>query len=314
MCEPIDFKKNAIEVSLNNIKTDKKLSETEIPASIKNEDKINTSKLLTVLKEVESAIRSKNYQSVENHFTEDGYKVFLRLIKYGNAVIVRSVNYDFIKFENSILARELPMKFTFTNRRTILENVVFTFEETNCKITSLAFSVSADLAKQIINQEVWNDYSKIAIINFIENYQTAYALERLDYLKDIFSDNALIIVGRIVTPAHTIENKYIPPKIERVKLSKDQYMKNLEGVFKNQEYVNLKFSDISIMKQPKQDAKEIYGIAMQQDYFSASYGDRGYLFLIVDLNNPNEPVIHVRTWQEEKYFDDDIGVYGFKDF
>lgn len=45
---------------------------------------------------------------------------------------------------------------------------------------------------------------------------------------------------------------------------------------------------------------ELYGIQIRQDYFSTYYGDSGYLFLMVDLNNPEEPIIHVRTWQPER--------------
>jgi len=322
LCEPIVFRRNTKDISLNNIAETVKnqqellsstsLREHKISESISKIDKTDEVKLLAILVEVENAIRSKNYQSVKSHFTNEGYKIFLRLVEYGNAVIIGKANYTFLKFEDAILVRALPMKFTFTNRRTILENVVFTFDKTDNKITSLSFSVSNALSNQILEQKSWDNYSKMAIINFIENYQTAFALERLDYLKNIFSDNALIIVGRVVTPAFTIENRYIPPKIEMVKQSKAQYMKNLERVFRNNEYVNLKFSDISIMKQPRPDATEIYGISMQQNYFSATYGDSGYLFLIVDLNNHNEPIIHVRTWQPER--DEEIGIYGFKDF
>jgi hypothetical protein len=50
-------------------------------------------------------------------------------------------------------------------------------------------------ARIILKYESWSEYSRVTIINFIENYKTAYALKRLDYIESIFSDNALIIVG-----------------------------------------------------------------------------------------------------------------------
>ena len=43
-----------------------------------------------------------------------------------------------------------------------------------------------------------------------------------------------------------------------------------------------------------------------KDYFFSSYGDTDYLFLMIDLNQPQRPVIHVRTWQPEK--DPDFGL------
>ena len=52
---------------------------------------------------------------------------------------------------------------------------------------------------------------------------------------------------------------------------------------------------------------ELYGIQIKQDYYSTNYGDQGYLFLMVDLNDPDKPIIKVRTWQPEK--DPDFGLY-----
>ena len=57
---------------------------------------------------------------------------------------------------------------------------------------------------------------------------------------------------------------------------------------------------------------EVYGIQIRQDYYSINYGDTGYLFLFVDLNDPNNPIIKVRTWQPDR--DPDFGLYGLGDF
>ncbi|GHT19134.1 hypothetical protein AGMMS4957_02710 [Bacteroidia bacterium] len=153
----------------------------------------------------------------------------------------------------------------------------------------------------------------MAIINFIENYKTAYALKRLDYIESIFSDNALIIVGKTVkNHVGTDVAKFSLPS-NRTKLTqytKGQYMKQLSTVFKSNEYVNLKFTDTSVKKAGA--GGEIYGIQLKQDYFSTTYGDSGYLFLMVDLNKPEEPTIHIRTWQPEK--DPDFGLYDISNF
>ena len=45
---------------------------------------------------------------------------------------------------------------------------------------------------------------------------------------------------------------------------------------------------------------EIYGIQIHQDYYSSTYGDTGYLFLMVDINDPDNPIISIRTWQPER--------------
>ena len=56
----------------------------------------------------------------------------------------------------------------------------------------------------------------------------------------------------------------------------------------------------------------MYAIQIAQDYYSTNYGDKGYLFLIVDINNPTQPLIKVRTWQPDK--DPNFGLYGPGDF
>lgn len=53
---------------------------------------------------------------------------------------------------------------------------------------------------------------------------------------------------------------------------------------------------------------ELYAIQIAQDYYSSSYGDKGYLFLMVDINDPENPIIKVRTWQPDK--DPNFGLYG----
>jgi hypothetical protein len=87
-------------------------------------------------------------------------------------------------------------------------------------------------------------------------------------------------------------------------------MQQLGTVFRSNEYVNLKFTDIDVEQAGK--GGEIYGIQLKQDYFSTSYGDTGYLFLAVDLNNTEKPIIHIRTWQPEK--DPNFGVYDLSHF
>jgi hypothetical protein len=114
----------------------------------------------------------------------------------------------------------------------------------------------------------------------------------------------------VLRKATHLENRYIPPKVEKVRYDKATYMTHLEKCFNRQEYIHLKFADCAIKKAGQ--GGERYGIQMQQDYFSATYGDKGYLFLYVDLNDPYKPIIHIRTWQEEK--DPNFGVYNLGQF
>ena len=251
------------------------------------------------MKKVESAIRTRNYDGIQSLCTESGYDMFNRLIKYGQAKIVSEPQFKFLECNGEVTCRSLPMSFKFkSNQRTFVEDVVFTLNKEG-KIDCLSFGLNKPAVDDIMNQTSWNDTVRNVLINFLESYKTAYALKRYEYINSIFSDDALIITGSVLK--HTVANEGQPMSKQAVKYTrqtKSEYMKKLQHIFRSSEFINLRFADNQVRKSGV--GGEIYGIQIKQDYFSSSYGDTGYLFLMVDLNNPKEPVIHVRTWQPEK--------------
>ena len=202
------------------------------------------------------------------------------------------------------------MSFSFANNnRKFVENVVFVFDDQQ-KVSNITFGLDQQSTSDILSKKAWDDKSKMQLISFLENYKTAYALKRLDYINDIFSDDALIITGRVVK--RTVENEVMRNNqyVEFTRHNKQDYIKRLSRIFSSNEYINLKFANTDLAKMGK--GGELYGIQIRQDYFSTHYGDTGYLFLMVDLNNPDKPIIHVRTWQPEP--DPNFGVIGAGDF
>ena len=75
-------------------------------------------------------------------------------------------------------------------------------------------------------------------------------------------------------------------------------MSQLEKCIKSYEYFNINFSDNDI--QNAAYGGVTFGIQIRQDYYSEHYGDQGYLFLFVDLNEADKPIIKIRTWQPER--------------
>ena len=247
------------------------------------------------------AITAKKYEDVQEHFTSEGLDMFNRLISYGNAKIVGEPSYAVYKNNDRTVVRSVPMSFSFRNGSTkFVENVVFTFNEQGM-IESLAFGLDDAATRDVLTKQAWPEHARMSIIEFLENYKTAFALERLDYIRTIFDENAVIIVGKIAKAATGIspENQitYNNNIIIRTRYTKEQYLKNLERCFSSNEFVNVRFANNDIIKAGK--GGEIYGIQIKQDYYSANYGDTGYLFLLVDLNDPEAPMIKVRTWQPE---------------
>ena len=250
------------------------------------------------MKKVEKAIRTRNFTDIQSLCTESGYDMFNRLIKYGQGKIIKEPEFRFLECNGEVTCRSLPMSFKFSNQRTFVEDVVFTLNKEG-KIDCLSFGLNKPAVDDIMNQTSWNDTVRNVLINFLESYKTAYALKRYDYINSIFSDDALIITGSVLK--HTASNEGQAMSKQAVKYTrqtKSEYMKKLQHIFRSSEFINLRFADNQVRKSGV--GGEIYGIQIKQDYFSSSYGDTGYLFLMVDLNNPKEPVIHVRTWQPEK--------------
>lgn len=245
-----------------------------------------------------SAIKKSNYTGLEKLFTQEGWEVFNRLIRYGNARIISTPIVKMEPMEGYVYCRAVPMQFSFSRNRKFSENVVFVFEQKSHLIDNVQFGLSQVAEGDILSNPAWKDESKLVLRNFLENYKTAYALKNISYLEQVLADDALIITGKTVMKREgDAENGYRTNKyVELTRQDKVSYLKRLRQVFAGQEFINIKFANNEVVKMGK--GGEIYGIQIKQDYFSASYGDSGYLFFLVDVNNPHEPIIHVRAWQE----------------
>lgn len=251
-----------------------------------------------------AALKSRETKNVQSLFTPDGWDMYLKLLHYGNAKVIGNPQYSFYKMGEDVICRSVPMSFSFSNnRRKFVESVTFTFNKEKM-IDAVAFGLGNVAKTDIFNRGAmanWSEESRMILANFLENYKTAFALKRTDYIESIFDDNAVIITGHVVKKAEkTIENgKYIQNEhVKYNRMSKADYIKNLRMCFDSNEFINIKFTDNDIMKMGQ--GGELYGIQIHQDYYSSSYGDTGYLFLLVDINNPKEPTIYVRTWQPER--------------
>lgn len=277
--------------------------EAEIERASKATAPTNTDSYRKAMKSVVKAIATRNYAGVKPLFTPEGYAMFNSLINYGRARLLNpNPQIDYFKLRDEVVARSVPMAFSFAHgvRKKFVEDVTFTFNKDGL-IDAVAFAVGQRTWSDVMSRTKWPIPSRMTIIEFLENYKTAYALKRWDYLNSIFDDNALIIVGSVVHRMQRVPGDGIRyqdmPVVRSNRLSKQQYMQNLQKCFRSNEFVNIRFSDTNVQK-GRPDVDD-YGIQLKQDYYSSSYGDTGYLFLRVDINNPNEPIIRVRTWQPQ---------------
>lgn len=255
-----------------------------------------------IMDKVMNSIKTGKYDSVKELFSADGQDMFDKLVSYGKGRIVGTPAPTYMAIGDEVVCRSIPINFSFlNNNRQFVENITFTFNADK-KIDCLAFGLDEKAADDILHHVAWGEYARKILTEFLENYKTAYSLKRLDYLRQVFDDNAVIITGKVVTrPESTddagrqyLNNKYV----QLTRQSKEQYLRNLERCFESNEFINIRFAENDIVKAGV--GGEVYGIQIKQDYYSSNYGDTGYLFLMVDLNDPKQPIIKVRVWQPER--------------
>ena len=92
----------------------------------------------------------------------------------------------------------------------------------------------------------------------------------------------------------------VPDKVTYKKQDKQEYLTNLKGVFARNSYIRVAFDEVEVKFHPT--VRDIYGVTLHQGYSaSGGYHDEGYVFLLWDFTNEDEPKIHVRTWQPDRY-------------
>lgn len=284
--------------------------------SIAMQNADNTDDLQKAVLAVEAAISSNNPKSAFNYFTPEGYTLFANLMaKNGKVTLVgKAQSHNFIIADGYIIGRATNIKRQFRNGKAFMEKLVYRFNPESRKIESVAFALTQRAENDIMNAAAsWPEVSRWAILNFMEDYQTAFALKRTDYINSIFSDDALIITGTILKKLDNAERAFDrsksldlggPKDIAYSQLSKTEYIDRLRKIFSTREYVHLQFEDnvtrmIDLPAINGINKGAAFGIEIKQRYESTGYSDDGYLTMVFDTRG-KLPIIHVRLWQPDK--------------
>lgn len=285
-------------IPLNNNAPNNNQNTNLTNSKINNSAKITTESINNNLNFILQSIQQKNYQNIQSSFTNEAWQEFQKIIKLGNAQIMSSDNQN-IKLDtldNKIIVRPIKIQFKFNNNKRVFnENLVLIFNETG-KIERLHLGLN-EIAIQSIKEKKYAHKEEQLLINSMETYKTAYFLKDIDFLKAIFDENAYIIVGKVLN-IHKKNDGLKKNNNQNVQLfqqSKKDFLAGLQRVFNSNEFVNIDFEK-SLVSKLKANST-IFGINIKQNYYSASYGDQGYLFLLMDLKELNKPIIKVRTWQ-----------------
>ena len=185
-------------------------------------------------------------------------------------------------------AQEIVINFTNAGE---IDNITVSIEETRYR----------EIMEDFITIEDFN--RRQVILDFVENFRTSYNIKDIKYIESVFSDQALIITGKVVKIAPNKDQAITAllgtEKITYMTFTKKEYIANLKNTFQRNKYIDIQFEDIDVVRHPKNDY--LYGVTLKQKWGSSTYNDTGYLFLMVDFKDELKPMIHVRTWQPDSY-------------
>ena len=192
------------------------------------------------------------------------------------------------------------------------------------KVVVIVFALMAVL--QMFAQETaeQKDTRRRAFIDdFLATYEAAYEKKEIEYIKNFFSDDALIITEtKKLKPTgskETIPSTRKTRPYQTVVENRVEYIGRLQRIFDANISIKLSIAG----KRIRQHAKypEIYGVNFTQIWKDQNGGNNlesqmpGFVFLMIDFKHGElTPVIHVRTWQPKDNIEKEQDKYFLRDF
>lgn len=177
--------------------------------------------------------------------------------------------------------------------------------DTSGKITDFNLTMGIRQYSRLMKEGIELDDMdrRMQIVHYVEQFRTAYNQKDINFMENIFSDDALIVTGKVI--------QRVPSEIGAAQINvkydvqdKKQYLAGLRNVFAKQGYINVKFNDYRIKRHGAKP--NYYGVTLVQEWNSTTYSDKGIVFLVWDFTNDNAPKIHVRTWQPTNIAEDEV--------
>lgn len=258
---------------------------------------------LEMMKNVETALRKGNLASIKDYFSPVAWKEFNDIVASGNPRIVRTPEYKMIKLDTLVMCKSIPLKLRFKGGNSFVEDVCFRISANSDKIVNVAYTLSARTQEMIMSMQ-WEDRARILLINFLEDYRTAYCLKDINYIEKIFANDAYIVTGKILRPRPSKKGDRADVVMAKETVvyqrkSKGEYIHSLRESFRGKEFVNIQFDECNAAKGFK-EKEGMYAVQMRQHYYSDNYADQGWLTLAIDMRQDKDPLIKVRVWQQEK--------------
>lgn len=188
-------------------------------------------------------------------------------------------------------------------------------------ITLALLAVLPILAQETAEQK---DARRRAFIDdFLATYEAAYEKKEIEYIKNFFSDDALIITETMkLKPTgskETIPSARKTRPYQTIVENRIDYIRRLQCIFDANISIKLSIAGKKIRQHAKYP--EIYGVNFTQIWKDQNGGDNlesqmpGFVFLMIDFKHGEQtPVIHVRTWQPKDNIEKEQDKYFLRDF
>ena len=259
------------------------LTVTDIEQSLGKKMKANASALLTELNR--AYFNEKIPQLAEIQGISKGGKN--NILSMWEMTPFRCIETEIIerclKTPTGYQVRNIPMFLKDMSENEAEKEIAINFDKSGT-IEGIYFTLDLNDYKAIMMSEdndVIDPRCRTAILDFVEKFRTAYNSKDIDLLAKVYSDDVLIITGKVV--------KQINPK---------EYIDKLRSIFKNNSKINVEFDSIEVVQHPK--FPDIYGLTIKQSWNTTNYSDKGYCFFLLDFTDSKNMQIQVRIWQPEK--------------
>lgn len=281
----------------------------------------------SVLTAAVNAIDQQNLEPLRDLCTDNGWRELTELtssLKLRNARPLHEAR--LLQLSDGYEVRNIKVQVDRTSMQDTeadpYQYMVFTLTPSR-SIHGVRLAVEPDTYEELFSEaDSLNDFAfRQQILQFVEIYRTAYNRKDLEYIEKVFSEDALIIVGRMVKPDpnsptqsdrfRSSPSKELRDNVEFFRQTKNEYIRGLRWVFDRNAFISVSFDSVVVVRHDKDPY--LYGVTLKQEWRSSTYGDTGYVFLMIDFADEENPLIHVRSWQPEKFPDNTtIDLYDFQ--
>jgi len=277
---------------------------------VKSHMERNASLLLTAINQAESTNSDINYSGIDiDNLASQSIGMMWKNVHFrivdddivDHCLSIRSSKGTVIGYQVRNIAIEMK-PFDDSYDGDLNQEVCINFDRDG-KISDFNIAMGLHQYTKLMKEgEMVNDIDRrMQILHWVEQFRNAYIQKDINFMENVFSDDALIITGKVVERRHTDMK---PINVEYTTQGKQQYLAGLRRVFRNNSYINVKFDDITIVRHGAKP--NYYGVTLKQGWNTKGYSDEGVVFIVWDFTDELHPQIHVRTWQPMQTEEGDI--------